>query len=372
MTWPLRITIVQGAFFPVPPVLGGAVEKFWERMGCEFASRGHTVTHVSRAYPGLPAEESRQGVRHVRVPGSEVPSSLVVLKALDLIYTARVLGKLPEADILVSNTFWLPLLARDRSRGAVVVDVQRMPKGQMKFYPSSVFFRANSWAVREAVFRELPSSQSRLVTIPNALPFSPAMSAGNPPGTRQVLYVGRIHPEKGLELLVKASAFLPEGWSVKILGPHRVTEGGGGESYLDALRSLAAGLPVEFAAPVYDPALLSGHYAASELFAYPSVAERGETFGLAPLEAMAHGCVPVVSALDCFLDFLVPSVNGMVFDHRSPEGAALLGRALHALATDGELRQRLASEARRVVETHSPEAVAIRFLDYFQGIAGVR
>jgi len=341
-------------------------------MGCEFASRGHTVTHVSRAYPGLPGEELREGVRHVRVRGSEVPSSLIVLKALDLAYTARLLRKLPEADILVSNTFWLPFLSRNRKHGRVVVDVQRMPKGQLKYYPESVFFRANSGAVREAACMELDSAHRRLVTIPNSLPFSPAIISGTAPGSRQVLYAGRVHPEKGLELLVKAAAFLPEGWSVKILGPHRVSEGGGGEAYLEGLRSLAAGLPVEFAAPVYDPVLLSRHYAASELFAYPSVAEKGETFGIAPLEAMAHGCLPVVSALDCFREFIVPGVNGLVFNHRSHEAASLLGKALRALASDEGRRHRLASVARKVVETHSPKAVADSFLDYFQGITGVR
>jgi hypothetical protein len=40
----MRITIVQGAFLPVPPVLGGAVEKIWFALGKEFASRGHGDT----------------------------------------------------------------------------------------------------------------------------------------------------------------------------------------------------------------------------------------------------------------------------------------------------------------------------------------
>src|SRR5579862_3380431 len=31
----LKITIVQGAFFPVPPLMGGAVEKVWFTLGRE-------------------------------------------------------------------------------------------------------------------------------------------------------------------------------------------------------------------------------------------------------------------------------------------------------------------------------------------------
>ena len=54
----MKITIVQGAFLPVPPLLGGAVEKCWQALGQEFARRGHQVTHVSRAYGDLPARET--------------------------------------------------------------------------------------------------------------------------------------------------------------------------------------------------------------------------------------------------------------------------------------------------------------------------
>lgn len=368
---PLRITIVQGAFLPVPPLLGGAVEKFWQRMGTEFAARGNIVTHVSRSYEGLPEEESVACVFHRRVRGSEVPSSMMVLKALDLAYTARVLRVLPEADILVSNTFWLPILARERRRGAVVADVQRMPKGQLRFYRDA-FLRANSTAVREAIERELPAACPRVLTVPNALPFEVATSTDLEGKLPLVLYVGRIHPEKGLELLVKASASLPPDWSVRILGPHRVSEGGGGEAYLARLRELAAGLPVEFAGPVYDQDKLSSHYAESSVFAYPSVAETGETFGLAPLEAMAHGCVPVVSALSCFRDFVTPGENGLAFDHRDPSAVDLLGESLRLLALDTSVRERLAWKAFDVRVSHSPAAIATQFLDHFQRIVSKR
>ena len=37
---------------------------------------------------------------------------------------------------------------------------------------------------------------------------------------------------------------------------------------------------------------------------------------VAPLEAMANGCVPLVSSLDCFRDYIQDGMNGFVFDHR--------------------------------------------------------
>ena len=62
---PRRITIVQGAFFPVPPLRGGAVEKDWQALGREFARQGHHVTHISRLCDGLSVTEERDGVQHV-------------------------------------------------------------------------------------------------------------------------------------------------------------------------------------------------------------------------------------------------------------------------------------------------------------------
>ena len=37
----MKITIVLGAFLPVPPVIGGAIEKSWFALAQEFVSRNH-------------------------------------------------------------------------------------------------------------------------------------------------------------------------------------------------------------------------------------------------------------------------------------------------------------------------------------------
>ena len=49
-------------------------------------------------------------------------------------------------------------------------------------------------------------------------------------------YVGRIHPEKGLETLLEAAARLAArsdlpAWRVPLIGPASVAHGGGGEAY---------------------------------------------------------------------------------------------------------------------------------------------
>ncbi|HMN13056.1 MAG TPA: hypothetical protein PKD55_12100, partial [Bellilinea sp.] len=199
----MNITILQGAFLPVPPVRGGAVEKRWFQLGKEFAARGHTVTHVSRRWTDFPDAESIESVAHVRRGGFDAPRNGILLKLLDGMYTLQSAGAVPrDSDIIVTNTFWAPLLLPLCGRGRVYVDVARMPKGQMRLYGQAARLRANSTPVADAIRREVPASwNSRVCMIPNPLPFVPAESVELAEKQPVVLYAGRVHPEKGLHLL---------------------------------------------------------------------------------------------------------------------------------------------------------------------------
>ena len=69
-----------------------------------------------------------------RIKGYDVPKSLLMLKWLDLLYSTRIRRILPDADILITHTFWLPILVRSTKYGKLYVHVGRSPKGQMKLY----------------------------------------------------------------------------------------------------------------------------------------------------------------------------------------------------------------------------------------------
>ena len=371
----MRITILQGAFLPVPPLRGGAVEKMWFELGKQFSQQGHRVCHVSRSFPGLPPEELIEGVRHVRVQGSDTPSNGLYLKLLDLLYSLRALRALPPADILITNTFWLPILAAGRQHrlGLVVVDVQRMPKGQMPFYSRAACLRANSSAVAQAIAAEAPQLAGLIRTIPNPLPFLP------PPLTdieRQpvILYCGRLHPEKGIALLIEAFSLACQrgltGWTLRLVGPADTAAGGGGMNWLKSLISgpQATGLPIEWLGAIYNEQELLQQYQRAALFAYPSLAERGETFGLAPLEAMACGAVPIVSDLACFRDFINPGVNGLLFNHRTADAPTQLAHQILTIAADPERRATMGEAAHAVRQSHHPATIAREFLTCFEAL----
>lgn len=366
----MKIGILQGAFFPVPPLLGGAVEKMWFRLGQEFAARGHEVVQVSRAHPDLAETELIDGVRHVRVHGYGQPANGLRLKWLDLLYTRRAVRHLPlDCDIVVTNTFWAPLLLPQRLRQRAYVDVARMPKGQCRWYRQAARLRANSTPVAEAIRAELPASQhGRVQMIPNPLPFNPVPEAAPDAKQPMLLYTGRVHPEKGLHLLVQAMCQIPEPWKLHVVGPWKVEQGGGGQRYYEQLLRLAPSSRVVFHGPIHDADMLAFWYAKAGIFVYPSLAEKGETFGLAPLEAMAHGAVPVVSDLTCFRDFIRADHNGVIFDHRSSDPMKALADALDKLIADGPRRHRLGQQARGVNVTHAPGKIAESFLVDFASI----
>jgi hypothetical protein len=81
----MRITIVLGAFFPIPPLLGGAVEKVWFALGQEFVRQGHEVVQISRRHRDLPKSEVIARVRHLRVKGYAQPGSILWLNPFWLI-----------------------------------------------------------------------------------------------------------------------------------------------------------------------------------------------------------------------------------------------------------------------------------------------
>ena len=368
----MNITIVQGAFLPIPTLRGGAVEKMWFELGKQFVSKGHTVTHISRNFPGLPSSEFIEGVKHIRVRGYDWPSNPIILKFLDLLYSLSVFTSLPKADILITNTFWLPLLASffQHKFGSIIVDVQRIPKGQMYLYSFVSCIRANSSSVSNAIQDQSPLLRAKVVIIPNPLPYDPP-SFPLVQKEQVILYCGRLHPEKGIELLLSAFQLAFQrgltDWTLRLVGSADVPEGGGGRAWIERLitKQIEAGLPVEWLGAIYDEPKLQLEYQRAPIFVYPSLADQGESFGMAPLEAMAFGAVPIVSSVSCFQDFIKSGINGLVFDHHRSNANSLLASEILNLTSNPTYCRQLSNIALDVRHSHHPSKIADKFLYLF-------
>jgi glycosyltransferase involved in cell wall biosynthesis len=134
--------------------------------------------------------------------------------------------------------------------------------------------------------------------------------------------------------------------------------------------ALAGPLPLEIAPPVYDREALRREICAATLYAYPSVAEKGESFGVAPLEAMACGHAPVVSALACFRDFLEDGRTGLVFDHRAEDAVQQLAQCLKRQLDNPTEHRAMAQSAATIAQRFSVDAIAEQYLADFQSLLG--
>ena len=370
----MKIVIVQGAFFPVPPLQGGAVEKIWYRLGHEFATFGHCVIHISKRHPQLANKEFKSGVNYIRVSGYEAPSSLLKLKTLDLLYTFRAIREIPiDSDIIVTNTFWAPILIKSKLKKKVYISVERVPKGQMRFYGKVAAYRGCSLSICKSITEELPMALEELITyVPNPVPFTIRKELLKKEKQKVILFVGRIHPEKGIDVLINAFKKLPESvkkvWKLNIVGPFLEKEGGAGPRYLNHLKKNIKNENIEFSGPIFIENSLAELYALSSIFVYPAQEGSGDAAPVSPREAMAYGSVPIVSELACFNDFIVNDENGVYFNHKSKNQESELASKILSLIENQRLLETLKSEALKIGDTFSINAIAKRFINDFTRI----
>lgn len=207
---------------------------------------------------------------------------------------------------------------------------------------------------------ELHVPTKRLVVIPNAVR-GPSFGKENLCGKSDhiILAIGRLAPQKGFDLLIKAFAqsnLSALGWRVVILGE--------GESRKD-LEHLAADLGVSSYVD------MPGHVqnvaswiAAASIFALSS---RYEGFSNALLEAMqmSRACV----AFDCpggAKEMIQDNVNGIII----PQGDVdSMCKAFTKLAANSSLRANLGREAANISIMFSPERIYQKWLDTLDDVS---
>jgi len=165
------------------------------------------------------------------------------------------------------------------------------------------------------------------------------------PAGKLLLFLGRLHPKKGLHPLVDAWAKLEaagalerDGWTLVVAGPDQL---GHEDEVKRHVAERGLGGRIHFVGPLWDEAKAEA-LAAADAFVLPSFSEG---FSVAVLEAMAYR-LPVVITRACNFDVERPGA-GLLCD---AEPGSLAG-ALDALLsrTDGE-RAALGAAGRALVE----------------------
>ena len=273
----------------------------------------------------------------------------------------RVLALLTKTNILCCAAMWdLPI--------RLVVSERNDPRRQRLdrlwnrlrrvYYRRADVVTANTEGVLGAL--QAMGTWQRLDLLPNPLPGGLNLQDSSGPAARdcEVLAVARLVPQKGLDLLIRAFASLPEpvraGWRLVLVG-----DGPEGNTLQSLAQQHGISVQVVFEGFQSDPLR---YMQRASIFALPS---RFEGMPNALLEAMAAGLPSVVSdASPGPLEMVSDGCQGLVVPN---ENVKAFAEALQHLMGDQALRERMGAEARTtlraldwdVVEPHWRSVLAL-------------
>jgi len=175
-------------------------------------------------------------------------------------------------------------------------------------------------------------------------------------------FVGRLVPERVLDLLFRACVSLAGKWSITVVGT------GPSQEELEALAErLGIAARVTWHGALPRPAI-DEVWPRIDCAVFPSrtTPRWVETVGRAPLEAMAHGVAVVASDSG-----VLPEVVGEAGRVVAEEDVSALAEALYGLYADRAECERLgAAGRRRVLEEFADPAVARKTLDFWGRVKG--
>lgn len=217
-----------------------------------------------------------------------------------------------------------------------------------------------------SVLREVVAagvSSDRVAVVPNALsPTGPTatLKAGaraelGLPDRPTVLFVGRLSPEKGLDVLMRAWDQVVARCDATLVivggGPEstRVAAWAHGSSHRDRVRLVGARLDVD------------RFYRAADVLVVPS---RTESFSNVMAEAMASGLAVVTTPVGLAAHWISHGEHALVV--RGEDGSEMVN-ALATLLRDAALRERLGAAGREVaLAAFSADSIVDRYLDLYK------
>jgi alpha-1,6-mannosyltransferase len=178
------------------------------------------------------------------------------------------------------------------------------------------------------------------------------LRCGAPEGSSLLLYVGRLAPEKNLELLVETMAMLEESSP----GAFHLVVGGEGALRPTLERECARRVPGAtcFLGHIGDRQRLAEIYANCDIFVHPNPRE---PFGIAPLEAMASGLALVAPSSGGVPHYA--NASNAWLTEATPEAFAHAVREIHDDPAERAARQ---SAARATAERFDWENAIARYL----------
>jgi glycosyltransferase involved in cell wall biosynthesis len=356
----------------------------------------HFITSIDKsgggttAYMQLLSAELKQLVELVVVTGLSInPVELkgvnVLLFDLSLLRWFRLekefnqLLTFENPDIVHINGIWLPqTFLFQQVAQALGIQVVLSPHGMLEpyilnrhpfkkkialaFYQRNTILRANyihATAQSELdQIRKLGYHQPAHI-IPNGIEVGDIKQKTEWMPVRNILFLSRVHPKKGLELMIEAVAELkPQLLTITIAGE-------GDESYVESLQKLCTQKGVadyfQFIGGVYGDSKWK-LYEESDLFILPTYSEN---FGIVVAEALSTG-LPVITTTGTPWQELETEICGWWIDLTV---ANLLQALREALNCDAERLKTMGLNGRKLVDNkYGIKSVALQMRDFYETI----
>jgi phosphatidylinositol alpha-mannosyltransferase len=172
------------------------------------------------------------------------------------------------------------------------------------------------------------------------------------PGRLHVLYVGRLEPRKGVDVLVRAMGVVRQ----RLPQARLLVVGDGPERAMLTTLAREMGIDAVFAGRVDDDDL-PAYFQWSDIVASPALG--GESFGIVLLEAMACGVPIVASRIDGYVGFAGHVGAGPLVP---PGDVAALADALLSLLTDDDRRREAGTRGATAARQYDWPVLAARLV----------
>lgn len=349
--------------FVLPALGAGGSEHVVTSVASHLAARGARVSVLTFEQPGTPPYYALRPGVELRQFGLPIAPRGALRAAADVIGRVLRLRRVLRAqrpDLVISfltRTNVIAVLAATGLGIPVVVSERNNPALQ---YPGRLWDTLRRWTYRRAhglvtmthgaMAHFPPAMRRRSWVIPN-MADARRFARGPERADKVFAAVGRLHPQKGFDLLIAAFAMIaphrPD-WTLRIWGE-------GAERAALELQVAALGLGDRIRLPGVSPQPGSWIETADAFV----LSSRFEGWGLVLGEAMAAG-LPCVS-FDCHwgpADMIAPDTGGLLV----PDGdVTALAQAMARLMDDAGLRERLGAAARASMARFAPAAIMARW-----------
>ncbi|MGO4889377.1 glycosyltransferase family 4 protein [Anaerobacillus sp. MEB173] len=362
----MKVLIICTEKLPVPPVKGGAIQTYIAG-AVPFLKNKHDITILGRNDPTLPEKETIDGIDYVRVPGGLLE-----------VYRDGVVNYVRQHNFDLIHIFNRPRLispVREVAPNARIV----LSMHNDMFKPEKIDHEEGEKAIEQVdkiitisdyigkTIKEMfPNAESKLKTIYSGVDldrFVPAYTqegkklrdeirkGHNLESKKVILFTGRLSPNKGADILVKAMPLVAKKFpdvalvlvGSKWFSVNDVTD------YIAYVRALAERLPIPVVTTGFiHPTEIHKWFAAADVFVCPS--QWQEPLARVHYEAMAAGLPIITTNRGGNTEVIDIGKNGLVVEN--PEEPGEFAEHLITLLSDSSLRKEMGQFGRKKAEAN--------------------